>query len=119
MAHRGLASRLQFAQGHTHRGPTETTTVNPQANDMDVARAILGYFLRCPDAKDTLEGVAGWWLERERVHHSVDEVAIALRFLVARGLVIEKPGAGGRRLYQVDSQKRFQILSFLEGVASA
>jgi hypothetical protein len=86
---------------------------------LQLARRILSYFLRYPDAKDTLEGVAGWWLERERVHHSVDEVAIALRFLVARGLVVEKPGAGGRQLYQIDAQKRFQILSFLEGVASA
>jgi len=48
---------------------------------------ILDYLQKNPDAGDTLEGIARWWLEPARIESSVDEVADALESLIQKGII--------------------------------
>lgn len=55
----------------------------------EVARAILNYFYEHPDAKDTLEGIAQWWLAREGIEREIEEVERGVSILLDQGLVVE------------------------------
>jgi len=81
---------------------------------LETAREILRYFVRHPDAKDTVEGIANWWFGSGQADRSVEEVAESLRLLLVRGLVIERQAAALRPYYQVNPTKRTEIASFLE-----
>ena len=59
----------------------------PHARLSKVARDILGYLGRNPEAGDTLVGVARWWLLQQRIHTAVEDVQRALDQLVKLGLV--------------------------------
>ena len=62
------------------------TTSSP-ARLSKVARQILAYLERNPDAGDTLRGVAHWWLLQQRIHTAVEDVQRTLDQLVKLGLV--------------------------------
>ena len=62
----------------------------PHARLSKVAREILGYLERNPDAGDSLEGVARWWLLQQRIHTAVEDVQRALDRLVRLGLVARR-----------------------------
>jgi hypothetical protein len=81
----------------------------------ETAQEILRYFLSHPAAKDTLEGIAKWWLDRQRIERGVDEVAESLRLLVARGFVVENLGRATQAFYQMNPAKRKEIEEFLNG----
>ena len=104
----------KFGQGgtRTKKGvPVEEAVY--RLDQLQIARAILRYFVTHPTAKDTLEGVARWWLARERIDRTVDEVAQSLSILLARGLIIERHGNAVRPYYQVNGAKRKEITEFL------
>jgi hypothetical protein len=48
----------------------------------DIARMILDYLRKNPDAGDTLEGITRWWLHLEKIESSVDGVSSVLEILV-------------------------------------
>jgi hypothetical protein len=52
-----------------------------------VAIQILSYLRKNPEAKDTVEGIAQWW-----VHEDVESVEKALRLLVAERVIENKNG---------------------------
>lgn len=83
-------------------------------NRREIACEILQYLSNHPTAKDTIEGIAGWWLERQRIECTVDEVAESLRLLVNSGLILERQGGAARHYYQVNLAKRAEIARFLE-----
>lgn len=60
---------------------------------------ILNYLRRNPDAGDTLEDIAKWWLEMERIESSVDEVADVLESLVKQGMVNIRESKGSNIFY--------------------
>jgi len=66
-----------------------------------LARRLLDYLEKNPDAGDTLEGIANWWLEQQRVEQVVDEVAEALDYLVQIGVVQVHKLRGGVPIYKV------------------
>lgn len=66
-----------------------------------LARRLLDYLEKNPDAGDTLEGIAHWWLEQQRVEQVVDEVAEALDYLVQIGVVQVHKLRGGVPIYKV------------------
>jgi hypothetical protein len=62
-----------------------------------LADEILEYLLRYPEAEDTVEGIAEWWMAEQQARWTVDEVREAMKELVAKGVVIETPaGRAGR-----------------------
>lgn len=52
-----------------------------------VARDVARYLAAHPDATDTVDGIARWWLARQRYDDARDLVSAALDRLVERGLV--------------------------------
>jgi hypothetical protein len=79
------------------RMPPDTACPPPQTA---LAEAILAYLTEHPQAMDTLEGIAEWWLLRWQVRAVVEGVEAALHRLTEAGL-LEEVGDGPSRLYRV------------------
>ena len=67
----------------------------------EITRKILDYLSKNPDAGDTLEGIANWWLVSERVVQAVDEVAEILEVLLDKGLLIKTKYENGSVVYKL------------------
>jgi hypothetical protein len=99
----GLRRRLSM-------NPPGTSIANARDNPMAtkqhaILRGILAYLSEHPNAQDTVEGIAEWWLLRQRIRESVTATEQALNELVERGLVIRDAGADGRRMYRLNQWK--------------
>lgn len=68
--------------------------------DSDVRDAVLAYLHEHPRAMDSLEGIAQWWLVRQRVRIGVELVARALADLEDRGL-LERLGENAHAMYRL------------------
>ncbi|HSB09204.1 MAG TPA: hypothetical protein VLM38_06805 [Blastocatellia bacterium] len=75
---------------------------------------ILSYLVKHPDALDTLEGVAEWWVFAQKIDSRTLQVEQALGDLVSKGLVLERKGRDGRSHYRVNRRKLREISSFLK-----
>lgn len=80
----------------------------------ETAREILRYLVDHPEAEDTLEGIARWWLERRRIDRTVDEVGESLELLLARGMVQVRLEKTRLARYRMNADKQKQIATFLE-----
>ncbi len=60
---------------------------------------ILQYLRAHPRAADTLEGIVGWWLPRQRYELAQQRIQQALNNLVVRGLVEKITLANGTVVY--------------------
>ncbi len=60
---------------------------------------IMRYLAEHPDAKDTVEGIAGWWMLERRMQASVADVKAGLDRLVASGRMRAEQHADGRIYY--------------------
>ena len=67
----------------------------------EISGMIMKYLQEKPDAGDTLEGISQFWLEFERVDHSVDEVSNALESLVRQGAVTKIESMSGLPIYKL------------------
>ena len=79
-----------------------------------VAREILDYFLRHPEAADSLTGVARWRLLEQAVERSVATTETALQWLLEQGYLRQRQIAGGERIFQLNPEKRRDAELFLE-----
>ncbi len=66
-----------------------------------LADEILRYLHGHRRAADTPEGIARWWIKRQRLEDSVLRVQSALDLLVARSLVESRQGPAGNTLYSL------------------
>jgi hypothetical protein len=66
----------------------------------EVRDLISGYLAECPDAMDTLKGIACFWLTRQSVRAQLALLAEVLDELVAEG-VVETVGEGENRHYRL------------------
>jgi hypothetical protein len=78
------------------------------------AKEILRYFVRNPEAADTLEGIARWRLLEEVAHRTVTETSAALGQLLARGLLQQTFSPGIGPIFSFDRRKIRQANEFLE-----
>jgi hypothetical protein len=85
------------------------------AADRELARAILRYLEAHPEAKDTVEGIAQWWLLQEWNEHLLVQVEQAVSLLLSQGLILEIRRPGVPPYYQRHPQQREAITRFLEG----
>lgn len=67
----------------------------------EVEESILHYLQKSPNARDSLEGIARWWLESVKINKSIDEVANALESLLKKGLVARCEIKGGKPIYKI------------------
>lgn len=81
--------------------------------DPAIAKRVLSYFVRNPEAADSLEGIARWRLLEERIHRTLDQTDAALTWLVSQGYLQEiRPGTAVR-LYQLDAKRQKEAVEFL------
>lgn len=77
----------------------------PSSDDVDdICTDILEFLAENPRARDTLEGIAEWWLLKKDVQREIEKVRQALELLVERGRLSAQTGADGRVHYQVDPE---------------
>lgn len=69
------------------------------------AREVLRYFLRNPQAADSLEGVARWRLVDEAIYRSVDEINQALGWLVDEGLLLRESVTGLGPIFRLNVER--------------
>lgn len=77
------------------------------------AKDILRYFLRNPQAADSLEGMARWRMMEERVHRSVEEADRALGWLVAEGFLLKEFAEGSDSIFRLNTDKVAEAERFL------
>ena len=65
-----------------------------------VATVIRRYLAKCPESSETAEGVARWWLARQRYNDALELVQSALDVLEAEGQVEKINTGGGSVLYR-------------------
>jgi dsDNA-binding SOS-regulon protein len=75
-----------------------TAPADPVLNAL--GKRILDYFAKHPDAADSLEGIAEWWLPQSGLSVSEEAVQEALALLVAEHRIARIDLADGRTLYQ-------------------
>lgn len=75
--------------------------------DPQLAAAVLDYLLRHPDAEDTVEGIAHWWLAEQQAVQTLAAVRSAVADLEAQGFLVRSralPGAQPAR-FRLNSER--------------
>jgi hypothetical protein len=83
------------------------------ADEPRLAWAILEYLCRHPEAIDTQDGIATWWLQGHQIEQTVHAMSKALEFLVARAFIVECRGPDSRPYYKLNHQQHEEIARFL------
>jgi hypothetical protein len=78
-----------------------------------IARAILDYLRKHPEAQDTLAGIAEWWLPEQRIDTEIAKVKEALAELVARGLILRHRGKDSQVHYRINVRRLREIEAML------
>jgi hypothetical protein len=66
----------------------------------EIRSLLTDYLETCPNAMDTLEGIAGFWLHRQRVQSRIPVLLNVLEEMVAEG-VLEVAGRGDQKRYRL------------------
>ena len=79
--------------------------MNRRLNEPEIERAVLGYLAERPNAMDTFEGIAMWWISLQQVRFEVEALTAVLDRLRERG-VLERieSRSDGRILYRLKSR---------------
>jgi hypothetical protein len=83
----------------------------PEKNN--IAKEILDYLFKHPDASDTLEGITEWWLLSQRISYEMKRVKTALLKLVEEGWIIEVKGKNSTEQYRLNPKKRKKIKPYV------
>lgn len=75
-------------------------TASPIPDPSDLCQGILHYLHKHPEAADSLEGIASWWLPQSGYSVTTEAVQEALALLVAERRIARLDLADGRTLYQ-------------------
>jgi Fe2+ or Zn2+ uptake regulation protein len=74
-------------------------------NTDTVSLAIINHLKKNPDAGDTLEGIADWWLELERIDTARYEISRILDTLVENGTLRVIETISGVKIYKINRQE--------------
>jgi len=81
----------------------EPTATSSDESTAAIGEAILDYLREHPNAMDSLEGIARWWLLRQQVRVDVEAVSRALALLERNGR-IESVGEDERTMFRLSAQ---------------
>ena len=81
--------------------------------NLAVAKEILSYFLRNPNASDNLLGIARWRLMNESVRHSVEQTDAALKWLIAAGFIETESRLASGRIFHLNEARSAAAAEFL------
>jgi len=74
-------------------------------DDDQLRAAVLSYVAEHPDAMDTLDGIADWWIARQQIRVNVHRLGSVLEDLV-RGGSLESVDVAGERMYRLAQSQR-------------
>ncbi len=66
---------------------------------LTAAQEIRDYLRAHPNAADSAQGIAKWWLGRRRYEEAIETVRSALDYLVAEGTVIKRKTVSGETVF--------------------
>ena len=72
---------------------------DPEGHIEVIAGEILGYLRSRQNAADTVEGIARWWIKRQRLDEALAQVQAALDRLVSETRLEARVSPTGRTLY--------------------
>jgi hypothetical protein len=78
---------------------------------------VVRYFVEHPESADSLEGIVRWRLLERRLHETMQETAVAVDWLVGRGVLQEIATPGGRQLYRLHAERTGDAERLLESVS--
>src|SRR5262245_18672139 len=104
MAKQMLLARLRFAMSATPPKPGQTS--GSHGDEGEIVQCILEYLKAQPQSADTLEGIAKWWLMRQRVSEATALVQQTLDHLKSEGLIHERRLPGGSTLYAASDPRK-------------
>ena len=84
----------------------------------ELAKEILRYFLRHPQAADSFEGVARWRLIEEVVQRRVEGTHKALSWLVRHGFLREVSTAGTGAIFSLNPERQAEAERFLKSATA-
>jgi hypothetical protein len=84
-----------------------------EATDLGVAKQILRYFYRNPQAADTVEGVARWRLLEEMIQSNLETVMNAMAWLVSQGLLVKESRPASAPLFRLNTAESRKIEKLL------
>lgn len=87
---------------------------NRKAANVPLVKDILRYFLRNPQAVDSLTEIARWRLMQETVRRCVEDTQVALRWLIEEGYMREETRVGTESLFQLNPARREDAEIFVE-----
>jgi hypothetical protein len=85
---------------HSRAGDPQYVKRRIELRKTEIRDFISGYLAECPNAMDTLEGIAGFWLTRQSVRAQIALLTEVLEELVAEGY-LETVGEGENRHYRL------------------
>lgn len=84
-----------------------------QGNNV-AAWLVLGYLCSYPDAKDTADGVAEWWLRDQGIEVDKEMVCVALDYLVKQRWMVSTAGHSGSQIYGLNPERKTVLQQFLQ-----
>lgn len=75
-------------------------------HDVEIEEAVLSYLGRHPNAADTLDGIANWWLPRQRLVTAQARIEAVLLQLVDEGVLQMRRLPNGAALYTLETGQR-------------
>ena len=73
--------------------------------ELQAAQTILSYLSKHPSSSDTMQGIAEWWLTRERFDCTKKQIRQALAYLIGKGAVIVKKYNQQEEYYQAGPER--------------
>ena len=78
-----------------------------------IAREILSYFLRNPEAADSFDGIARWRLLEDIARRSLTATEDALAWLINEGYLQQEALPGTKSLFRLNSNMREEAEQFV------
>jgi len=89
---------------------------NQKDQQRDISHYILAYLSDNPDAGDTFDGIAEWWLLSQQIKFETRNVSEAVARLVSEGLIEEREGSDSRKIYRINKTRVRDIRTMLHQI---
>jgi hypothetical protein len=84
-----------------------------------MSTAVLSYLAQHPEAQDTIEGIAEWWLLEHRIVETTKALEAVLNDLVQQDFLLASKCAEGRLYYRLNREREREIHSHLRDTGAA
>ena len=84
-----------------------------------LSTAVLSYLVQHPEAQDTIEGIAEWWLLEHRIVETTKALEAILSDLVEQDFLLASQCAEGRIYYRLNRDREREIHRHLRNAGAA